>query len=98
MKAAMPPAQPPPDFTSPLKYAVLCQFAIGAILLVPYHMLAVQVLWLGSVLAFWAGMAFVYFRRGAKPTRLDLIFVRWGFLFLFVVVSPLIAYLVLTTL
>jgi hypothetical protein len=82
-----------------LKVAVLFQVLSGMVvfsLYFPfYHAESLIFMWFASLLAFWVGVVVINCRRPKRPTRMDIFFVRWGAIILFIFVTPLVCYLVL---
>lgn len=80
------------EYWPPLGFAVLCQVGVGLLLLLPYHMGQLVMLWVISGLTFWMVVGFMLWMRPAQPTAGDLHFARWGFLLFFVVAGPLFSW------
>jgi hypothetical protein len=51
-------------------------------------------MWTFSMVAFWSGCVLVLARRWKIPTKMDLVMIRWGFLILCLLVTPVFSALI----
>ncbi|HEX3314801.1 MAG TPA: hypothetical protein VHR72_07925 [Gemmataceae bacterium] len=66
------------SYRRPLVWAFVIQLLLvatcGAMLDMGQHAKACA----GASVAFWLGVLFIFIRRGERPTRGDLAYIRWG--------------------
>jgi hypothetical protein len=70
--------RPPAPYDDPVRLAVLQQFFLAtlSVLLLDGGVTAKACGY--AILAFWAGVGVIWLRRGARPNRTDLLYIRWG--------------------
>lgn len=93
-RPAAPRAAAKRTFSSAFSVAILFQALSGVLVFLPYDAEALVAMWLVSVIAFWIGAGMICSRHPHRPTRIDDFFVRWGSPILFMLVTPLLFYLV----
>ena len=80
---------------APLKTALRDSFVVQCVLgIVACLMLDGGIslqMWAFSMAAFWGGSIIVLIRRARNPTRLDVALIKWGFLALCLIITPLLS-------
>lgn len=82
-----------PAYRDAIKAAILLQFLVMLLLLLLLDGGYTARIGGCAMIGFWGGVAAIMFRRPRNPSRIDLLYVRWGYLALLVlsvIVAPAI--------